>query len=325
MATATEPDKRVRGKRPPEGDPVIDRALALLAAFDAGHRTLSLRELSRRSSIPVSSTLRLAGRLLAWGALERDEDGRYSVGLRLLEVASLAPRGHGLRQVALPFMSDLAAVTRQHVQLAVRERLEVTLVERISSHSSVPVQYRAGGKMPLHCTGMGLALLAFAPLDVQEEVLSRPLHGEPDQKLIPPAVMRRTLAEVRRERVAIYRRLEAEPLVAVAAPIFGEHEEAVAAIGVLLPEREAQPRRLGYAVRTAAQSISRQLGAPSGLAVHHVAAPDGRGPGPELPGVDPESGDARRAPPPPVSLIGNGRPASCPVSPPRERASGRSR
>jgi DNA-binding IclR family transcriptional regulator len=275
MVTAAEPGQRIRGKRPPDGEPVIDRALALLAAFDAGHRTLSLRELSRRTAIPVSSTLRLAGRLVAWGALERDDDGRYSIGLRLLEVASLAPRGHGLRQAALPFMSDLAAVTRQHVQLAVRERLEVTLVERFSSHSSVPVRYRAGGKMPLHCTGMGLALLAFAPLDVQEEVLSRPLHSEPDQDLIPPAVMRRTLAEVRRERLAIYRRREAEPLVAVAAPIFGEHEEAIAAIGVLLPEQEAQPIRLGYAVRTAAQSISRQLGAPSGLWLRNVSGTAG--------------------------------------------------
>ena len=266
MTTAgTEPLTRVRGKRPPEGEPVVDRALALLAAFDASRRTLSLRELSRRSGIPVSSTLRLAGRLLAWGALERDERGRYSIGLRLLEVASLAPRGHGLRQVALPFMSDLAAVTRQHVQLAVREGHEATLVERFSSHSSVPVRYRVGGKLPLHCTGMGLALLAFAPLDVQEEVLAQPLRSEPDQHLIPPAVMRRTLAEVRRERLAIYRRLEEPPIVAVAAPIFGEREEAIAAIGLLLPEREAQPRRIGYAVQTAAQSISRQLGAPGVL------------------------------------------------------------
>ncbi len=255
-----EPAKRVRGKRPPEGEPVVDRAFALLAAFDAGHRVLTLRELSRRSGIPVSSTLRLAGRLVAWGALERDEDGRYSVGLRLLEVAALAPRGHGLRQVALPFMSDLAAVTHQHVQLAVREGLEATLVERFSSHAAVPVLYRVGGKLPLHCTGMGLALLAFAPVEVQEEVLAHPLHDEPDKTLIPAAVMRRTLAEVRRERLAIYRRRDPDPLVAVAAPIIGEHDVAVAAIGVVLPEREAQPRRVGYALRTAAQSISRQLG-----------------------------------------------------------------
>src|SRR4051794_2524129 len=94
----TEPQvSRVRGKRPPQGDPVVDRAFALLAAFDAGHRSLTLGELSRRSGIPTSSTLRLAGRLMAWGALERGADGRFTIGLRLWEAASLAPRGPGLK------------------------------------------------------------------------------------------------------------------------------------------------------------------------------------------------------------------------------------
>jgi len=69
-------EPRGRGKRPPQGEPVIDRALSLLSAFDAGQRRLSLAELSRRSGIPVSSTLRLAGHLVRWGALERDEDQR---------------------------------------------------------------------------------------------------------------------------------------------------------------------------------------------------------------------------------------------------------
>ena len=67
--------------------------------------------------------------------------------------------------------------------------------------------------------------------------------------------------------------------MAVAAPIFGEHEEAVAALGVLLPERIAQPRRLGYALRTAAQSISRELGASSGVDARPAAGQPGRGAG----------------------------------------------
>jgi DNA-binding IclR family transcriptional regulator len=90
----TEP--RIRGKRPPQGDPEVDRAFALLGAFDARRRSMTLGELARRSGIPTSSTLRLAGRLVAWGALERDAEGQYSIGLRLWEVASLAPRAQGL-------------------------------------------------------------------------------------------------------------------------------------------------------------------------------------------------------------------------------------
>jgi|SRR5271166_3461361 len=85
--SATVPDlvPRAQGKRPSQGEPVVDRALSLLSAFDADRRRLTLAELSRRSRIPVSSTLRLATRLLSWGALERDEEGRYCIGLRLLE------------------------------------------------------------------------------------------------------------------------------------------------------------------------------------------------------------------------------------------------
>jgi DNA-binding IclR family transcriptional regulator len=150
---------------------------------------------------------------------------------------------------------------RPILKLAVREGTEATLVERLSAHQATPVQYRVGGRLPLHSTAVGLVLLAFAPSGVQEDFLARPMYGEPDHVLIPPEVMRRTLADVRRERLAIYRRQEQEVIVAVAAPIFGADDSVAAALGVLLPERVAPPRRLGLAVRTAAQGISRELGA----------------------------------------------------------------
>lgn len=261
MTDAAAEPQRVRGRRPPQGDPVVDRALSLLAAFDAGHRVLTLGELSRRSGIPTSSALRLATRLVAWGALERGEDGRFTVGLRLWEVASLAPRGQGLKQVTMPFMGDLAEVTRQHVLLAVREGNEAVLVERLSSHQAMPVLYRVGGRLPLHSTGVGLVLLAFADPSFQEEILAQPLVREPEKVAVSPAELRRTLAEVRREGVARIRRRTPQPLVSVAAPVFGADDQITAALSVLVPAETADPRVLGPAVRTAARAISRGLGA----------------------------------------------------------------
>jgi DNA-binding IclR family transcriptional regulator len=256
-----ETHPRARGKRPPHGDPVVDRAFALLAAFDAGHRALGLGELSRRSGIPPSSALRLAGRLLAWGALERGEDGRFTIGVRLWEVASLAPRGQGLKQVALPFMGDLEEVTRQHVLLAVRDGTDALLVERLSAHQAMPVLYRVGGRLPLHSTGVGLVLLAFADPEFQQEVLDRPLVREPEHVPVLPDALRRTLADIRQEGLATLRRPAPQPLVAVAAPIFGADGAVAAALSVLVPRGNMEPRLLGPAVRTAARAISRELGA----------------------------------------------------------------
>ncbi|SHN75084.1 IclR family transcriptional regulator [Cryptosporangium aurantiacum] len=251
---------RARGRRPPQGDPVVDRALALLAAFDVRHPALSLAELSRRSAIPPSSALRLASRLVEWGALERGADGRFVVGLRLWEVAALAPRARGLRQVALPYMRDLSEVTRQHILLAVREGDEAVLVERLSTHRAMPVLYYVGGRLPLHSTGVGLVLLAHAPAEFQDEVLARPLVHEPERIPVSAAALRRTLAQVRRDGLAVVHRQAPRPLVTVAAPIFDGDEQMIAALSVLVPEEGADPRALGPAVRTAARAVSRGLG-----------------------------------------------------------------
>ena len=126
-----------------------------------------------RSRRHTGSSLELVG----WGALERGADGRYRIGLRLWEIASLAPRGLGLREAAMPFLEDLYEVTHENVQLAVREGLEVVFVERIAGRKAVPVLTRVGGRFALHATGVGLVLLAHAPAEIQEELLAAPLHA----------------------------------------------------------------------------------------------------------------------------------------------------
>jgi DNA-binding IclR family transcriptional regulator len=256
------PEPPRRGKRPPHSDPVVVRALSLLAAFDAEHRALGLAELSRRAGMPRSTALRLAARLLDWGAFERDDEGRYVVGLRLFEVASLAPRSHGLREVALPFLEDLHDISRQHVLLAVRDGGEALLVERLSAHGAVEIAYRVGGRMPLHDTGVGLVLLAGAGPDVRDAVLAR---------LEPAAAdtLRRRLAEVRRLGVAVFDRGHPAPVSSVAAAVRGATGEVVAAVSIVVPIGVASPQAYEQVVRATAAAISRGMG--SGR------APDPRG------------------------------------------------
>ena len=95
----------------------------------------------------------------------------------------------------------------------------------------------------------------------QESVLAQPLVHMPENVPVSPAALRRTLAEIRREGLATFRRRAPQPLVSVAAPIFGADDKVVAALSVVVPQENAEPRLLGPAVRTAARSISRGLGA----------------------------------------------------------------
>ncbi|MYT70383.1 helix-turn-helix domain-containing protein [Streptomyces sp. SID8367] len=247
-----------RGGRPAEGQPVIDRAFALLGTFDHNHRAQTLAELARRADVPRSSALRLARSLMRAGALERLEDGRFVVGLRLLETASLAPRGHGLRAVAMPYMEDLFHVTRQHVLLAVRDEGEALLVERLSALDASPVNYRVGGRVPLTSTGVGLVLLAFAPAEVQERVIAGFLPEQGADGIGTPGDLRRLLADVRRRDHATGAQSRPGRLRTVAAPVRDGHE-VVAALSVVAPSTGFPDAGYGPAVRATARAVSRRL------------------------------------------------------------------
>lgn len=253
---------RIRGRRPPQGEPVLNRAFRILTAFGPDDRSLSLTSLGARAGLPAPSALRIARQLVELGALERDEAGRYMVGLRLLEIASLAPRGHGLRGTALPYMEDLHHATGQHVLLAVRDGHEAILVERLSAHRAGRVLYRIGGRMPMHATGVGLILLAHAPVSVQEEVLAGDLTVEPGHPLQSQRELRVLLAGIRRAGVAVASRQQPEPMTSVAAPVL-YNRRVVAALSVVAQSGNLQPPALTPAVVAVARAISRAVSAVS--------------------------------------------------------------
>ncbi|UQX86878.1 IclR family transcriptional regulator [Jatrophihabitans telluris] len=231
--------------------------LALLGAFDADHRELTLTELARRAGLTLSTAQRRASELAAWGALERTDAGRYRVGLRLWEVGSLAPRGLGLREVALPFLEDLYVVSRENVQLAVREGTEAVFVERIAGRSAVRVLTRVGGRFALHATGVGLVLLAHAPPEVFDQVVRAGLASYTPATITDPAALRGTLAGVRRDGYAVSRGAVTEDALSVAAPITDAGGHVVAAVSLVVAIDGARPQALAPLVRAAARGISR--------------------------------------------------------------------
>lgn len=236
------------------------RLLAVLAAFDHEHPALSLTDIARRAGLSLSTAHRLVAALTAWGALERDPGGVYHVGLRLWELAALAPRGLALRQAALPFLEDLYEATHENVQLAVRDGAEVVYTEWISGRSAVGVRIQVGARWPLHATGVGLALLAHAAPGVQDACCEGPLAAFTPYTITDPALLRRALAEVRRTGVAVSSRQVTEDALSVAAPVRAADGSVVAAVSLVVPWAGARVPALIPAVRVAARGISRALG-----------------------------------------------------------------
>lgn len=236
---------------------VLGRAFDLLGAFTAERPVLGLSELARRTGLPAPTVHRLCAQLCTRGALERTEDGRYRIGVRLWELGALAPRAHGLRQVALPFLEDLYEATHQNVQLAVLEGTEALYVERISGHHAVPLLSRAGGRLPLHASSGGLVLLAHAGPELLLAVLEAGLERFTENTITTEHRLRSTLADVRRTGTVTCREHLDPRSVAVAAPVLAGRA-VVAAVSVVVSTSD-DPGLLLPALRAACRGISRGL------------------------------------------------------------------
>ena len=240
------------------GRSVTGRALAILGSFDADHPRLSLSDLARRTGIPLSTTFRLVAELEQWRALERECDGRYTVGFRLWELGRLAPVNGVIREAAIPFMQDLYELTRENVHLAVRDGDEAIYVEKLTGHRAVPILSRVGGRLPLHATGVGKVLLAAASPAYRAAYLAAPLVRVTPYTLADPARLARELDLVRRRGWA--RTSEEMSLgscsVAVNVPGTG------AALGLVVHSVRRDLERWVPALQRAAAGVSRQLDIP---------------------------------------------------------------
>jgi DNA-binding IclR family transcriptional regulator len=237
---------------------MLDRSVSLLNCFQPAGGRRRLWELAAGTGLAKSTVHRLAADLVRLGLLERV--GReYQLGGLLFDLGGLVPRRQDLREVALPFLQDLYEATRETVHLGIRQDESVVYLERIHGHEKLPLPSRVGGTLPLSCTGVGKALIAFSPREESEELLAGPLPSLTPHSVTDPARLRVILGQARLAGL-VYEEQEAVAGVnCVAAPVFAADGAVAAAISVAVPVARWCPAQLGTAVRTAALGLTRAL------------------------------------------------------------------
>lgn len=224
------------GSREP-GRSVVSKALSLLEAFEGHPRALTQTELVELTGLPQPTVHRLAGELVTWGALRRDAQGRYQIGMRLWELSQNA--GRQLRETARPFVQDLHGLTRQMSQIAVRDGAEVLYIDRVYGSERVPRATRVGGRLPIHVTAVGRAILAFEPQWVQDSICDGPLARLTPSTVTSPAALRRELEVVREQGWASTYEQVRTGSCSIAVPVWGRGGEVGAGLGLVLPSSSA--------------------------------------------------------------------------------------
>jgi IclR family transcriptional regulator, positive regulator for flagellar biogenesis len=148
----------------PDTVSALERGIAVLRCFTEERRVIGQTELAKLTGIPRPTVTRLAGTLVTLGLLKFDRDGeRYALAAGVVGLARAFLAGLDVRAVARPHMQALAERFGGSVYLAVRDGLEMVLVEACRARSSMlAARLDVGSRAPMANSALGRAYLGAA-------------------------------------------------------------------------------------------------------------------------------------------------------------------
>ena len=109
----------------------VKKALQVLETFSEQQPELSLTEISKRLNSHKSSIFRILITLASEGFVEKNPvNNKYRLGLKVLNLANRVMGRYDLRDLAGPYMEELAQRTGEIIHLSILDRNEIVYLEK---------------------------------------------------------------------------------------------------------------------------------------------------------------------------------------------------
>jgi len=241
------------------------RALSIVNRIAAADDGVTLTELAQEVGLSSSTAHRLLTTLEQERYVHFDAERRlWSIGMQAFVAGSAFLKTRSLVGAARPQMRALMEESEETVNLAVEDDAEAVYLTQVECRQMMRAFARPGGRVPLHCSSVGKALMSAMPDAKLAKVLHR--HGLPRvtlKTINSAAGLRADLAASRGRGYALDDEEHAVGLRCVASVIFNENADPVAAVSLSGPMARIPDERiplLGQLVRGKADAITHQLG-----------------------------------------------------------------
>ena len=243
----------------------VTRALDILEVLDDGGE-MSVTDIARKLGMEKSTVFRTINTLKARHYVTQDQDSlRYANSYKLFEMGHNVVRNTGLPKLGFRFMRQLAAKVKGAVNLGIRDGLKVVYIDKIESDETVKVCMKIGQSIPLYCTGLGKALLAYLPESEVRSLMSRETFSPfTDTTIRNVEELVEDLALIRRLGYGLDNEEHLPGIVCVASPVFNAKGETIAALSVALPKMahngDLNTVEIGQTVYESAEGFTASLG-----------------------------------------------------------------
>ncbi len=248
------------------GVKAVKRALDVLSCFSLEAPGLSLLEICAQTGLPKATTHRLLATLTQQEFVIQDPvTCVYRLGPRFLVMGAIARSQINYLKMAERVFQELVADIDETVAVASLDGDHHVCTLVVEPERSVRVTTTVGVRRPCYFGAAGLALLAYQPDSVIDQILpTDKLDAFTVWSTTDPADYRRRLAGIREHGYAIEKGEAFPDVTAMAAPIFDHQGKVVAAAAIVAPTHRVPDDRIGTLLKKLVEAtarISSELGA----------------------------------------------------------------
>ena len=219
---------------------------------------LGVTELAKRSGTTKARAFRLLGTLEQSGLVRRKEPlATYSLGYKALFIGTAAQEQVNVTHLAQFHLPEIGQRCNESVLVRVRDGLETVCVAWWDAPNAIRVHTQMGDRRPLYVGASGKLLLAYAPADIQEKVLSAERTAFTGNTIIKRSQLEKELNAIRDQGYSVSFGEKVADTIAAAAPIRDASGNVIASLSMTAPaSRRVSNRSNGriFASRAAAMS-----------------------------------------------------------------------
>ena len=216
----------------------LAKGLSVLLALAEANHPLNLTEIATEVGTNHATATRCCYTLGEMGLIWRDRNRRYHITPKILSLGYAAVSSLGWRKVAQHYLEILAGDSGETVNLSMLDQGEILYISRINTGSILPYELQLGSKLPVYCTSMGKALMAFSPDEAVNAILDKIEYVPLTHRTIScREEFAAELQKVKARGFAVNDEELSVGLRSIAAPILNNENTALAAINMAVPTK----------------------------------------------------------------------------------------
>lgn len=212
----------------------VERAIIIIETLAKSRQEMSLTELSNEVGWPKSTVHGLVSTLRDYHYVDQSSiTGKYKLGIHLFELGNIVGRSWDISSIAKPHMQKMSQILGETVQLGTKSNGEVLYLDKIDSNQMLRIVSEIGGRLPMHCSGLGKVLLAYSSnLEIQKIIAQKGIHPRTLKTIVTKEELEKELQRIRKAGYAVDDQEIMDGLRCVAAPIFDGNNKVLYAISV---------------------------------------------------------------------------------------------